>query len=385
MKTKTLPKIAASLFALVIFAFSQPAFATAPTATTQAATSITTSSATLNSYVNPNGLSTTIYFQYGLTASYGSTTSLGGIGTAAGNYGFSISGLTANTLYHFRIVAYSSGGTTYGSDLTFTTSAQAPTATTQAASSITSTSAQLNSYVNPNGASTTIYFQYGLTTSYGSTTISGNIGTSAGNYGSTVSLLPNTPYHFRIVAYNSGGTTYGSDASFTTAAQAPTATTQAASSITSTSAQLNSYVNPNGASTTIYFQYGLTTGYGSTTISGNIGTSARNYGSTISSLSPNTTYHFRIVAYNTGGTSYGSDLTFTTSAQAPPAASTPRSPRCQRPRAHNRPGSPGPPDLDCVFAARQPSPLLSSSSCRKAHRLPCLATPRLRMDTSGAT
>ena len=315
-------KVASAIVLLTIFAAAQTVFATAPTAQTQAASSITTSSAQLNSYVNPNGLSTTIYFQYGLTTSYGSSTSLGGIGTAAGNYGFTVSGLSPNTTYHFRIVAYNSSGTTYGGYLTFTTSTSvtAPTAQTQAASLITTSSAQLNSYVNPNGGSTTIYFQYGLTTSYGSTTISGGIGTTAGNYGTTISgLSANTTYHFRVVAYNSGGTSYGSDLTFTTSATAPTATTQAATLITSTSAQLNSYVNPNGASTTIYYQYGLTTSYGSTTIAGGIGTTAGNYGTTASSLTSSTTYHFRIVAYNSGGTSYGSDLTFTTLASAPAA------------------------------------------------------------------
>ena len=320
MRTSLKSKLIATIVLLTIFCEAQAAFATAPSATTQAASSITTSSATLNSYVNPNGLSTTIYFQYGLTLSYGSTTSSGGIGTAAGNYGFSISSLSANTTYHFRIVAYNGSGTTYGSDLMFTTLVNPPSATTQAASPITTSSAQLNSYVNPNGASTTIYYQYGLTTSYGSTTISGGIGTTAGNYGTTISgLSANTTYHFRIVAYNSGGTSYGGDLTFTTSATAPTATTQAATLITSTSAQLNSYVNPNGASTTIYYQYGLTTSYGSTTMSGGIGTTAGNYGTTASSLTPNTTYHFRIVAYNGGGTSYGSDLTFTTAATAPSA------------------------------------------------------------------
>jgi hypothetical protein len=176
MKTITFRNIVAGTLLLIFLcAFQSTALATAPSATTQAASSITTSSAQLNSYVNPNGLATTIYFQYGLTTSYGSSTSLGGIGTTAGNYGFSISSLSANTTYHFRIVAYNSSGTTYGSDLTFTTLANPPSATTQAASSITTSSAQLNSYVNPNGASTTIYYQYGLTSSYGSTTISGNI------------------------------------------------------------------------------------------------------------------------------------------------------------------------------------------------------------------
>jgi hypothetical protein len=94
------------LVCVVAFYLAQAAaFATAPTATTQAASSITTSSAQLNCYVNPNALSTTIYYQYGLTASYGSTTISGNIGTSAGNYGISISGLSANTTYHFRIVA----------------------------------------------------------------------------------------------------------------------------------------------------------------------------------------------------------------------------------------------------------------------------------------
>jgi len=94
----------------------------APTVSTLPATSITASSATLNSSVVPNGVTTTIYFQYGPTTSYGSTTISGNIGTSAGDYGTVITGLSANTPYHFRIVAYNSTGTSYGSDLTFTTS-----------------------------------------------------------------------------------------------------------------------------------------------------------------------------------------------------------------------------------------------------------------------
>jgi hypothetical protein len=134
-----------------------------PTATTVAATLVTSTGATLNSTVNPNGLSTTIYFQYGLTTGYGSSTTSGSIGTSSGNYGTAITGLSPNTTYHFRIVATSTGGTTDGSDLTFTTSGNPPTATTVAATLVTSTGATLNSTVNPNGLSTTIYFQYGLT------------------------------------------------------------------------------------------------------------------------------------------------------------------------------------------------------------------------------
>jgi pimeloyl-ACP methyl ester carboxylesterase len=290
----------------------------APTVSTVAASSITVNSAQLNATVNANGANTTVYFQYGTTASYGSTTTSGSIGTQNLNLGTTVSGLSPSTTYHFRIVAYNSGGTSYGSDLTFTTSAQpAPIVQTLAASLVTNTSAQLNATVNANGADTTVYFQYGTTASYGSTTTSGSIGTQNLNLGTVISgLAPSTTYHFRIVAYNSGGTSYGSDATFSTTATVqpgPIVQTLSASSITASSAQLNATVNANGANTTVYFQYGTTASYGSTTTSGSIGTQNLNLGTTISGLAANTTYHFRIVAFNSNGTSYGSDVSFTTS------------------------------------------------------------------------
>jgi hypothetical protein len=198
--------------------------ATKPTATTVAATpsTITASGATLNSTVNPNGSSTTIHFQYGLTTSYGSTTTPVSIGTSSGSYPQPISGLSSNTTYHFRVVATNSGGTNYGSDLTFKTTTSVvtkPTATTVAASAKTANGATLNSTVNPNGSSTMVSFQYGTTTSYGSTTTPVSIGTSSSIYSQTISgLSSNTTYHFRVVATNSGGTTYGSDLTFKTTA-----------------------------------------------------------------------------------------------------------------------------------------------------------------------
>ena len=92
-----------------------------PIVSTSAASLVAATSATLNSTVYPNSSGTTVYFQYGLTASYGSQTSSGSIGTTAGNYGFSISGLSPNTIYHFRIVAYNGTGLSQGSDMTFST------------------------------------------------------------------------------------------------------------------------------------------------------------------------------------------------------------------------------------------------------------------------
>jgi hypothetical protein len=100
----------------------------------------------------------------------------------------------------------------------------------------------------------------------------------------------------------------------------PTATTLAATSITGTGAQLISTVNPNADNTTFYFQYGLTTSYGSTTVPSNIGTVSNSYGVAISSLTASTTYNYRVVAYNQYGTNFGGNVSFaTTSGSSTPA------------------------------------------------------------------
>jgi hypothetical protein len=103
------------------------------------------------------------------------------------------------------------------------------------------------------------------------------------------------------------------------ASQPPSATTENATSVTSTKATLNASVNPNGSSTTYYFQYGKTTSYGSTTSPGSAGsgTSPVSVSSNLVNLNPETTYHFRIVATNAAGTDYGQDKVFTTGAILP--------------------------------------------------------------------
>jgi len=98
---------------------------------------------------------------------------------------------------------------------------------------------------------------------------------------------------------------------------APTATTVAASGISTTGATLNGTVNANNASTTITFEYGTTTSYGSTvngtpnTLTGATSTSIT---AALTGLTANTTYNYRIKAVNSVGTTYGSNMTFTTSA-----------------------------------------------------------------------
>ena len=81
----------------------------------------------------------------------------------------SVAGLTPNTTYHYRVAGQNAAGTTNGSDMTFTTSAAPPAVTTNAASGVAATGATLNGTVNANNNSTTVTFEYGLTTGYGTT------------------------------------------------------------------------------------------------------------------------------------------------------------------------------------------------------------------------
>ncbi len=103
---------------------------TPPTATTGAATGVSATAATLNGTVNPNGSSTTAYFEYGTTTAYGSRTTAQslGSGTAPVSVSQAVFGLLCNTLYHFRLVATTSVGTTAGLDQTLTTSVCTPSA-----------------------------------------------------------------------------------------------------------------------------------------------------------------------------------------------------------------------------------------------------------------
>ncbi|RPH31977.1 MAG: M6 family metalloprotease domain-containing protein [Bacteroidales bacterium] len=103
-----------------------PVDPTAPTATTVAASSILTTTATLNATVTANNATTTVTFEYGTTTSYGSTingTPNSITGATATNITAALTGLTANTTYNYRVKAVNSVGTTYGSNMTFKTTA----------------------------------------------------------------------------------------------------------------------------------------------------------------------------------------------------------------------------------------------------------------------
>jgi phospholipase C len=204
-----------------------------PAVETSVASSVAQSTATLNAAVNPDGADVSnCRFEYGTSIAYGSTapcTSSPGSGSSPVAVLAAIAGLTANTSYHVRIVATNAGGTSYGPDLPFTTSAEPPAVETGAASSLTQSSATLNATVNPEGATVSACeLEYGTSTKYGASV---SCAPSPGSGSSPVAvsaaiagLGAATSYHFRVLATNASGTSYGADREFRTRPNPPTVT-----------------------------------------------------------------------------------------------------------------------------------------------------------------
>lgn len=199
-----------------------------------------------------------------------------------------------------------------------------PVVTTVAATTMAATSVTLNgSVTSDSNASTTVTFDYGPTLAYGSTITATPSPVAAGATNTVSAALTglncSTTYNFRVKGLNSAGTANGSNAVFTTlACSAPTVSTTAASGVIADGATLNGTVTSNGASTTVSFDYGLTTAYGTNVAAtpNLLAASAPSTGvsATVSGLSCNQTYQFRANGVNSFGTTNGANQTFTTAA-----------------------------------------------------------------------
>jgi len=298
-----------------------------PTVVTLPATIVTNTSAVLNGSVNPGGVATTGFYEWGTTIAYGNTTSVRDFGSGFNSlpHTVGINGLTclAGSVYHFRIRATNSQGTSLGADQTFTCS---PQAFTNNADNIGAFTAELTGSANPNGLATTGQYQWGLTTAYGNVTPVKSLGAGTSfqfiDGGILTGLTCNTTYHFRATATNANGTSNGNDVTFQTLPCTPQTFTGIVAAVGKTGATLLGAVNPNGQLTNAHFQWGATTGYGNNTPDQAMGSGfdlAPIATVPISGLSCGSTYHVRAVATNSFGTATGFDRAFTTA----PCVATP--------------------------------------------------------------
>ncbi|MFN0075562.1 MAG: hypothetical protein ACKVY0_03710 [Prosthecobacter sp.] len=314
--------------------------ATPPSAGTPVTHSVYSTAVQVDCGVSGGSSEATVTVEYGPTTSYGSVATLQSptaqIGTSLGSKQAGITGLQPGTMYHYRFKAVNNEGTSYSADATFTT-LEAPVITTGAAAPVTDLSAVLNGTIDPKGGSYTIYAQYGTTTAYGQSrngdSISGFITGEQPCSANPTDLLPNTTYHYRLIAVGLDATYYGADATFTTTAANTPPEVQAFGIKgmaqnpmrpgvfqTPTLAELFlTWLKTGSSATTVSYEYGPTTSYGSVATHptpGPVNTFQEFYVAPVqlTGLTPGTTYHFRGKAVNAQGTVYTNDQTFTTAA-----------------------------------------------------------------------
>ena len=318
----------------------------APTLTIRPLTSSSPTSATLNAKVDPAGAGnvTECHFEYGTEKGNYSLGEIPCLSPSPANSEIGnptnpiesltevhgeLAGLATLTTYHYRLVASNAQGKIESPDHEFILLPDLAAVSDTSASSENPGTATLSAEINPEFGTTVYRFQYGVTKSYGSSTIIGPVGSDGTDHPVTADiagLTAGTTYHYRVVAINYVGTTQGPDQTFTTPEQ-PAVISSSAAHVTSSTAILEAQINPKLAATTYHFEYGAGSSYSlSTPQSSSIGTddTSHTVSASLTALAPATTYDFRAVATNPFGSTTGLDQTFTTSAAPPTRAPPPK-------------------------------------------------------------
>ena len=236
-------------------------------------------------------------------------------GSGPGVFSSNITNLTRNTKYYVRAYATNSIGTSYGNELSFTTADKATVVTKDPIIKNHGEVECGGNVVSDGGMEVT---RRGVCWDTLPNPVVGLNSTDEGiGTGNFVSLLKglnvDTEYFIRAYAINGVDTAYGEVKNFTITP--PIAATGTSANITYTEADIYGTINARGQWTDIRFEYGLTPAYGNS-FPGNPSSSSaqtsENINAHITGLTHNTTYHYRIIAENNHGISYGADSVFTT-------------------------------------------------------------------------
>jgi hypothetical protein len=294
--------------------------------TTLPAANIQKASATLRGSYKGEGLATEYHFEYGPGNCATSSCTVApipdannGTGTGLQEVSTPISGLEGGKTYHYRLVAKNANGEGIGQDETFTTADAVTSVKTEPATNVTNTSMEFNGSYVGDGNDTKYFFQYGADTSYGlSTPVVDNLsGTGTQHVSASITgLQSNFVYHFRLVAVNSLGTTYGADEVAGETPSAPTVNGVSSAELTPTTALLKAVVNPEGFATEYHFEYGTSTEYGSSIPVPNGEVTPPNAKTDrpieveLTNLTAHAVYHFRLIVTNKWGTTTTEDQSF---------------------------------------------------------------------------
>lgn len=311
---------------------------TVPSVTTGAASAITQTTATLAGSITANGCSaiTAYGVEYSLTNGFpnGTGTAVPSTNLAGGNFSSNVTGLTPGLTYYYHAYATNGGGTGYGAQNSFTTIALTPVITVTALTSFgnvcINTVAGPNSFTISGTNLTSANINVGPLNGFSFST------TSGGTYTASLTLVqPGGPVYSQqifvqfspvaVQSYNGNIPVTGAGAPATSVAAvgsgvntAASVTSGAGSAITQTSATLAGAIPSIGCSAVTAYgvEYSITNGFpnGTGTAVPSTNLTGINFSSGLTGLTPSTTYYYHAYATNAGGTSYGTQGSFTTSA-----------------------------------------------------------------------
>ena len=239
-------------------------------------------------------------------------------GVGIGPFTSSMINLQPGVIYYVRAYATNTIGTAYGNQQTFTANNYA-TISTIAPSNITSTTATSGGNASADGGSSITTRGICWSTTVNPTVANSKTsdGTGTGSFSSSITgLVAGTTYNVRAYCTNSVGVVYGANVTFTTLSTVPVLTTTDVTSIATTTATSGGTISSDGgaAITAKGICWGITANPTITTGSKTTdGTGVGAFSSSLSALSPSTTYYVRAYASNSAGTAYGNQVIFTTS------------------------------------------------------------------------
>ncbi len=310
----------ASLLLTITFSCKKEPPKVIPTLTTTSVTEITTTTATSGGTVITDGgvPVTSRGVCWGLNQSPTILDSKTSNGSGTGAFTSSITSLSPGGTYYLRAYATNSVGTAYGSQETLMATPLLPMLTTAGISAITSTTATGGGNITSDGGSAVSErgICWSATDMFPTTNnIHTSNGTGTGIFSSFITgLTPGGTYYVASYATNSVGTRYGSTVTFTALAILPTIATSAVSEIMTSSVTAGGDVTSNGGDLVIArgicwsISLNPTISDSKTTV----GTGNGIFTSSVTGLAANTRYNLRAYATNSIGTSYGSNVTFTT-------------------------------------------------------------------------
>ncbi len=312
---------------------------TLPTTTTGTASGISQTAATLAGAITATGCGTVTAYgvEYSTTNNFTTGTQVSGSNLSGGSFSVSLSGLTAGTTYYYKSYAVTAAGTAYGAQQSFNTVSLNPALSVSALSGFgtvcINTTAGPSSFTitgtNLTAAAVTVAALDGYsysTTSNGTYTATLSLSQAGGNFSQQV-FVRFTPT--AVQSYNGNISVAGGGISSAVLVAASgsginttaTVVTGASSGISGTAATLAGSITATGCGATSAYgiEYSINNGFangtGTRVASSNL--ASGNFTASLSGLNAATTYYYKAYATNSGGTSYGNQQSFTTSAPPP--------------------------------------------------------------------